>query len=136
MASKGQLTGMRGVYLVAAELAGRGFVASPTSRSANSADLLVSDQRCKRPFTVQVKTNAKSATWWLVNKDTHRIKSDTFLYVLVNLRGDGPHDYYVMPSATVAGNARTFKRPNSTFYGLSRKAANRYKDDWSRFGRP
>ena len=34
MASKGQLTGMRGVYLVAAELARLGFVASPTSRNA------------------------------------------------------------------------------------------------------
>ena len=34
MTSKGQMTGMRGVYLVAAELARLGFVASPTSRSA------------------------------------------------------------------------------------------------------
>ena len=36
-----QLTGMRGVYLVAAELSGRGFIASPTARSAREADIFV-----------------------------------------------------------------------------------------------
>ena len=37
------ITGMRGVYLVAAELSKRGFIASPTSRGAQGADLLVTD---------------------------------------------------------------------------------------------
>ena len=36
MASKAQYTGMTGVYLVAAELSRRGFIASPTSRSAQT----------------------------------------------------------------------------------------------------
>jgi hypothetical protein len=40
MRAKGYLTGMRGVYLVAAELSRLGFVVSPTSRSAVGADLL------------------------------------------------------------------------------------------------
>jgi len=40
-----QLTGMRGVYLVAAELSGRGFIASPTARSAREADILCTDLR-------------------------------------------------------------------------------------------
>lgn len=40
MASKGQMTGMLGVYLVAAELSRLGFIVSPTSRSAAGADLL------------------------------------------------------------------------------------------------
>ena len=35
-----QLTGMRGVYLVAAELSRLGFIASPTSRSAVGSDIL------------------------------------------------------------------------------------------------
>ena len=41
MANKSQLSGMRGVYLVAAELVARGFIVSVTSRSAAGADLLV-----------------------------------------------------------------------------------------------
>ena len=43
MTSKSQLTGMTGVYLVAAQLSRRGYIASPTSRSAQTADLLVVD---------------------------------------------------------------------------------------------
>jgi hypothetical protein len=58
MASMQQLTGMRGVYLVAAELSRLGFIASPTSRSAIGADILVTDQSCQNTFSVQVKTNA------------------------------------------------------------------------------
>lgn len=46
MASSGQMTGMLGVYLVAAELSRRNFVVSPTSRSAAGADLLATDQAC------------------------------------------------------------------------------------------
>jgi len=58
----GQLTGMRGVYLVAAELSRLGFIASPTSRSALAADILVTDQACQRAFSVQVKTNSEALT--------------------------------------------------------------------------
>jgi hypothetical protein len=49
---KGQLTGMRGVYLVAAELSRLGFITSPTSRSALAADIL---KYANEPF--QSKSN-------------------------------------------------------------------------------
>ena len=42
MTHKKQITGMRGVYLVAAELAAQGLIVTATSRSAFGADLLVS----------------------------------------------------------------------------------------------
>lgn len=42
------MTGMQGVYLVAAELSRRGFIVSPTSRSTRGADLLVTDKSCER----------------------------------------------------------------------------------------
>ncbi len=54
MVAKRQQTGMRGVFLVAAELTARGLMASPTSRSAFGADLLVTDQGCLKAFSVQV----------------------------------------------------------------------------------
>jgi len=65
---KGSLTGIRGVYLVAAELAKRDYIASPTSRSAAGADLLVTDASMQRAFSVQVKTNGKAMNFWLVGK--------------------------------------------------------------------
>jgi len=72
MSTAGQLTGMRGVYLVAAELSRLGLIASPTSRSAIGADILVTDQKCNRSFSVQVKTNAKTHMFWLVGKKLAR----------------------------------------------------------------
>jgi len=75
MPSKGQMTGMRGVCLVAAELSRLGFIVSPTSRSAAGADLLVTNHSCLRAFSVQVKTNATSFGFWLVGKHALDLKA-------------------------------------------------------------
>jgi hypothetical protein len=64
MASKGQFTGMIGSFLVAAQLSARSLIASTTSRSAAGADILVTDAECHVAFSVQVKTNSKSAGFW------------------------------------------------------------------------
>ena len=80
-----QLTGMRGVYLVAAELSRLGFLAASTSRSAIGADILATDQECKRTYSVQVKTNAKTFGFWLVGAKVDATVSDTHVYVLVNI---------------------------------------------------
>lgn len=134
---KGQLTGMRGVYLAAAELSRLGFIASPTSRSALAADILVTDQACQRAFSVQVKTNAGAATFWLVGK--HTPVSDTHVYVLVNLKSKGNVDepeYFVVPSAVVKERTVYSKHPKSEFYSLHRKAILEFKDKWDTFGDP
>ena len=84
---KNQLTGMLGVYLTAAELTSRGFIVSPTSRSALGADLLVTDQRCQKAWSVQVKTQRQAANYWLVGSHAREINSPTHIYVFINLRG-------------------------------------------------
>src|SRR5208283_4705551 len=94
---KGQLTGMLGVYLTAAELTNRGFIVSPISRSAAGADLLVTDQGCQKTFSVQVKTQRRAANFWLVGSQAREISSPTHIYVFVNLRGDSRPDYLVVP---------------------------------------
>ena len=63
MASKGQIAGMRGVFLVAAELARHGFVVSPTSRSAKGVDLLATNLEGTRTFAVEVKTSSSGVFW-------------------------------------------------------------------------
>jgi hypothetical protein len=50
MASKQQMTGMRGVYLVAAELSKLEFIASPTSRSAIGVIFLQQIKHAKTLF--------------------------------------------------------------------------------------
>jgi len=65
---------MRGLYLVAAELSRLGFIVSPNARSAQGADLLVTDPECRRAMSVQVKTNARTFNLWLMGeKNTHSV---------------------------------------------------------------
>ena len=108
-----QLTGMRGVYLVAAELSRLGFIASPTSRSAIGADILATDQRCLRTYSVQVKTNASRGNFWLVGEKTRGRASQSHIYVLVHLRRvrDAEKvEFYVVPSRVVARKTKTSER--------------------------
>jgi hypothetical protein len=44
---------MQGVFSVAGELTRLGFIVSLTSRNAFGADLLVTDQKCERSWSVQ-----------------------------------------------------------------------------------
>ena len=81
MALKNQLTGMTGVYLVAAELSRLGYIASPTSRSAQGADLLVTDTDCHRSYAVQVKTNARTFNFWLLGAKAKSMVSRSLLYL-------------------------------------------------------
>ncbi len=137
MPSKSQLTGMRGVYLVAAELSRLGFLASPTSRSAVGADLLVTDQACKRTYSVQVKSNARTFSFWLVGEKALHTVAPTHLYALVNLRSTKTgrvEEYYLVPSETVAQLTKKYDRANSTFFALHRSTIEKYRNAWSLFG--
>src|SRR5262252_1995198 len=116
MASNGHMTGMRGVYLVAAELSRLGFIVSPTSRSARGADLLVTDQACQRAYSVQVKTNRKPSAFWLLNPDAKRMQSDTHIYVFVNIRGEQRPEYYVVPSRVVAERMKVSPRSTGSIW--------------------
>lgn len=133
--SKHQQTGMRGVYLVAAELAARGFVVSPTSRSAVGADLLVTDELCRNAFSLQVKTNAKPAGFWLVGQKAIAIRAKSHIYVLVNIQPKtGEHEFFVVPSTYLAMKVMTEVRANSTWYAFYKRDALAYRDKWSLLG--
>jgi hypothetical protein len=138
MATKGQLTGMRGVYLVAAELSRLGLIASPTSRSAIGADILVTDQLCANSFSVQVKTNAKTFSFWLVGSKVKEMVSKRHIYVFVNLRAkkDGEViEFYVVPSLVVAEKTVNDKAKStgSDWYSFYLKDALPFKDKWDVF---
>jgi len=137
MSPKPQQTGMTGVYLVAAQLSYRGLTASPTSRSAIGADILLTDQLCSKSYSVQVKTNWKLAPVWLLNKNSKEIVGKNHVYVFVNLRKTESSldaDYYIVPSKVVSKYMQEVKRPNSTMYFFYLKDAGGYKDKWSVFG--
>src|SRR3989304_2010680 len=120
MANSRQISGMRGVYMVAAELSRLGFIVSPTLRNVQRADLLVTDQLCKRAFSVQVKTNAKTFNFWLLNKKAKELISPSPIYVLVNIRKDGDViDYFVTPSKVISKKMVVEERKASKWYSFS-----------------
>ena len=135
--SKHQTTGMTGVYLVAAELSRRGFIASPTSRSAQGADLLVTDADCQKSFAVQVKTNSRTFGFWLLSAKATTLHARTLVYAFVNLRRDRI-DFYLVPSAYVSKNvnvSKPSKTRTSIWHGISLKKVERYQDNWQIFGK-
>jgi len=138
------MTGMQGVYTVATELTRRGLVVSPTSRSAYGADLLVTDQLCNHAWSVQVKTNFGRPKFWLLNKHARETKSNTHVYVLVNLGQKNDHqkslpaDFFVVPSRIVAGRMRKTpgrERTRTIFYSIFEDKIIKYKNGWNLFGK-
>jgi len=142
MRRNAHMTGMQGVYLVAAELTRQGLVVSPTSRSAFGADLLVTDEKCKHAWSVQVKTNFGRPTFWLLNKHAHETKSNTHVYVLVNLGQKNqkrlPPDFYVVPSRILASRMRKTPPRGGTrtiFYSIFRDKILKFQNKWELFGK-
>jgi hypothetical protein len=134
MLSKSQLSGMRGVYLVAAELSRLGFIASPTSRSARGADILATDCECKRAFSIQVKTSSPSL-YWLLTPHAKTTASPTHIYVFVHIKDRDPPDFYVVPSAVVARKMWIEpQKGGSVWYSFTLEDAKPFKDKWDVLG--
>ena len=134
MGKSRQISGMRGVYLVAAKLSELGFIVSPTLRNAAGADLLVTDQKCKKAFTVQVKTNTSSGSFFLIGKSVAKTISPSHLYVLVDVResvAEGARFYVLRSKALSELGYLEGNWPHVKFAVLEK-----YRDNWKQFGVP
>jgi hypothetical protein len=119
MANKIQ-NGMQGVFLTAAELTHRGFIVSLTSRNAFGADLLVTDNQCQRPWSVQVKTNQSvAASFWLLSAHCENLNSDSHIYVFVGLKGNQRPQFLVVPSSVVAANVCKERTKSGVWYSFA-----------------
>ncbi len=130
----GYMTGMLGLYLTAVELVKRGFIVSPTSRSAMGADLLVTNKHCSKAWSVQVKTISSMAKRWPVSREAKHEHSRSHIYIFVRVPRSGHSEpsFYVVPSKTVAPEVETFNRPHSTWYAYAPREKD--KDNWRVFG--
>jgi hypothetical protein len=114
--------GMLGVHLVAAEFIRRGFIVSPTSRGAFGADLLVTDARCNKAWSIQVKTTGyQTANRFNIGKHAEAVFSPTHVYVFVKFKDDQPM-FLVVPSGIISkhveleGGWEVFKPHEAGFY--------------------
>ena len=103
------LSGVAGEYFVAGELSKRGYIASITLRNTKGVDIVCSNSEASKTVSIQVKTNRRSDTNWVLNKKAEDYYADNLFYVFVNLNleKDGVPAYYVVPSKFVADHART-----------------------------
>ena len=138
-----QTNGMRGVYLVASELARWGLISSPTSRSARGADILATTPDLRKAFSVEVKTTTNNKFWQL-SPHVKLTRSDSHIYVFVRIwkpkNGGELITYYPVSSEFVAENSRL---PNPekeeqyrNGYTMDLKTVEQFKDNWSIFGLP
>ena len=136
MANTRQRSGLRGVYLVAAELSRLGYSVAPTARNAAGADLLVFDRETARAASIEVKTNAKRANFWLVGDPAKARCSPSHFYAFLNIstpRGGGEvHEYYLVPSEVVARETSVDPaKTGSIWYSFTLKSAEPYHNAWS-----
>ena len=126
-----QITGMTGVYLVAAELSQRGLITTVTSRNVKAADILAATPDAKKTFAVQVKTNSTSLKYWLVGE--HLLHTPNLIYVFVRLKKDKPCDFYVVHSKSVARNTFHEKYGKTKTYWHSFVPAEKDLNNWVLF---
>jgi hypothetical protein len=122
--------------LVAAELSRLGYSVAPTARNAAGADLLVFDPGTGLAASIEVKTNAKRANFWLVGEPTKMSRSPSHFYVFLNIstprNGGEGHEYYLVPSGVVAQETMVKRsRTGSTWYSFTLKSAEKHRDAWS-----
>src|SRR5206468_2282284 len=93
---------------------------------------------CQKTYAVQVKTNASTFGFWLVNKCTSLLVSEHLVYAFVNLRKCGP-EFYIVPSAFVAEKV-IVSEPSGTrksaWYSVYLKDIAEYKNRWTIFENP
>lgn len=122
--------------MVAAELSRLGYSVAPTARNAAGADLLVFDPATDRAASIDVKTNAKRASFWLVGpsvKDRHS-PSHFFAFVNISVANGGGElfEYYLVPSEVVARETVVEpSRKGSVWYAFYLKSALAYRDAWA-----
>jgi hypothetical protein len=128
-------TSAEGMYLAAAELCRRGFNVTPTSRNMAGADLLITDDRCRNTWTIQVKVtdgNLPNRRGWLLGKNAKKTAHRTHAYVFVFLNPNERPDFYVVRSTIVAKK----QSGPSSMPEFRLKHASKHKDGWELLGRP
>ena len=128
----GQMTGVAGELVVAAELMKRGLQTSITFGNAKAVDLLTFNAATGRTFTVQVKALRKRSDFPI----SHRRVSAQHVYVFVVLNKPGEQvRYYVVPGQVLAADPDRFGKwfVDDRFPGVHPRFLEDFAENWSLF---
>ncbi|MBS7635808.1 hypothetical protein KEJ37_00440 [Candidatus Bathyarchaeota archaeon] len=131
--SNRQLSGMSGVYYVAAELSKLGYIALVTTRNTKAADIIAMNDKTGVSVAIEVKTCgiSTSDSFWLLSARDRQKKPHNFIYVFVKLNRDKAHDFYIVPAQFVAKNVEKQKaKTGSIWYYISKDRIASFKQKW------
>src|SRR6202030_1763814 len=95
------------VYLTAAELTRRELIVATTTVNAPAVDLFVTDQNCRRSWSIQVKKNSGLQHYWRAGKMANELAYDAYVYIFVLLfYDDTSPEFFVIPSTIVANRVK------------------------------
>jgi hypothetical protein len=100
------------------------------------ADLLVTDQKCRRAWSVQVKTKSGRQKYWHLNKAARDLSSKSHVYVFVALNGTNRPDYLVIVSNKVVVSINKYKSNNYLWHTFKEPAKKSKIEGWKIFGSP
>ena len=97
------LAGVSGEYFVAAELTRRGYVCSVTLKNTKGIDILVCNEDATKTLGIQVKTNQKNRTEWVLNEKSEKLTDENIFYVFVKLwKIEELPEFFIVPSKIVS----------------------------------
>lgn len=134
-------SGMRGVYLVAAELSRNlDLVVTTTARNGEGADILVFNKATRKTFAVQVKTNTHGSkavlrSFWLTGKKALGAEArEGFVWVLVadhSVEHDEAPEFWVVPDKEALKVLQ--QAGGKGWPSIPRKPIEKYLGEWSVF---
>jgi hypothetical protein len=128
-----QISGMTGVYYVAAELSKLGYIALVTARNTKAADIVAMNDETGLSVAIEVKTCGISTpdNFWLLDEKDCEKKPNNFVYVFVKLNKDKPHDFYVVPAQFVVENIKKdVAKTGSEWYYIEKEQITPFKEKW------
>lgn len=103
----GQLSGLAGEFLVAAELLKRDMQTSVTFGNAKAIDLFAINAKTERSFKIQVKTTRSRNVWPISHKKVQ--KDQVYVFVVLNKPGQ-PAEFFIVPGAKLKDEPELFTK--------------------------
>lgn len=126
--------GMRGVYAVAEVQSKLNYVVSVTHGNAKGTDILATDERGEKVFSLQVKSTGSESFWRVGNKPIPC--SDRHIFVFVKFFEDSkqvPREIYVVPSKDAEEMRLATGLANKTDVRRTAVRKGNYLNNWNMF---
>ena len=129
-------TGAAGVFAVCAQLAQRGWFASPTLGNTPRTDILAQVGDSLRPAAIQVKTKSEHSKDFRPSVSGYSAPDANEWAILVALSEDDVADFFVMPRDHLVAAVRAFDNTKGGQTFLGPQEFESYRGNWDLLEEP